>query len=166
MKYIKKFENKTIDEISSKLIESIERCDMELFLKCLDDEADVNYYRHKDDTFPLMATVSTERISKMLRDIRYQMAKLLLEKGADPNQKDINDFTSLTVASEPTPYDEIILLLLEYDADWYFKDHKGLDFLEILKTNNYFEIVDDIIEKFPEKYKEYLIKKDAEKYNL
>jgi ankyrin repeat protein len=161
MKYIKKFEN----NVNLDLIQSIRNNDFESFMNCINNGADVNYISVDKNTFPLMEIVAIDVRTKELKDIKYKMMKILLEMGANPNQVDNDDYTPLLIASEPEPYIDMIKLLIDYGADWNSK--RGVrDFISVLKNNNYDEYINEIIKKYPEKYKDYLFKKDVEKYNL
>jgi len=57
---------------------------------------------------------------------------------------------------------EIIRYLIKNGADWNLKNNKNKDFLNYLRP--YDKKI--IREEFPEKYKDYILKKDIEKYNL
>jgi hypothetical protein len=50
--------------------------------------------------------------------------------------------------------------LIEYGADWNLLNINNKDFLDNLSDPKL------IIEKYPEKYKNYLIKKEVQEYNL
>ena len=164
MKYLKRFEYVNHD-LNEKLIQSIEYNDFKSFMECINNDADVNYIYIDRDTFPLMEVVSTEVRTKELRDIRYNMMKVLLEKGANPNQSDDDGYTPLMIAAQPEPYIDMIELLIEYNADWNTK--RGVrDFIDVLTAYDNHEYVNRIIKKYPEKYQKYLMIKDSERYNL
>jgi ankyrin repeat protein len=57
---------------------------------------------------------------------------------------------------------EIVKLLIENDADWNIKNKDKKDFMYYLSDKE----KKKIIREYPEEYKEYLFKKDVEKYNL
>ena len=97
----------------------------------------------------------------------YSAVKLLIEKGADVNATDSygnNAIIFLTITEKiGNKIRECVDLLIEKDID-LTQSNKNTrrDVFSIggkLITNY-------IKEKYPEKYEEYLLKKDAEKYNL
>ena len=71
---------------------------------------------------------------------------------------------------------DMLCHIIDKGADWSIVNFDGKDFMDALYYNNsihpklqYSEkdnIINDIIKKYPEKYKEYLIKKDSNKYNI
>lgn len=91
----------------------------------------------------------------------FESTKVLINAGADINTQDGGDRTPLIYASLHNKLN-IVKLLIEAGSDWNIKDVSGENFLDCLNDWNR----DDIIYFYPEKYKEYLIKKDAKKYNL
>jgi len=92
-----------------------------------------------------------------------EIFKLLLKYGADVNIQNYFNRTALIYMSGNYIYNlTIIKLLIDAGADWNIKDDNGMDFLDYLKI----EQKEKIIKLYPEKYKEYLIRKNVEKYNL
>ena len=165
MKYIKKFENINNEDLNENLIQSIHDYNISNFNNCIENGADVNYYQTRLDSFPLLETVATDSKIEELRKIRYNMAKILLDHGANPDKVDMNDYTTLILATEPVAYFDIIKLLIEYNADWNIKKN-DIDFIDNLNNGGYNDFVDTLKKEYPEKYKKYLIKKEADKYNL
>ena len=96
---------------------------------------------------------------------REEMLKKLLKLGADPNyQCEDSGETALMIAAEANLLN-IITLLIESGADWNIKsntENRDRDFVYYLSN----DIKEIIIEQYPEKYKDYLMKNDADKYNL
>ena len=92
---------------------------------------------------------------------RVKIAEKLIELGADINQQTIDGKTALMFAAESNLHD-MIILLIESGAELYIKDDDGNDFFYYL-TEDEEEIV---TEDYPEECEEYLIKKNAEKFNL
>ena len=91
---------------------------------------------------------------------------------ADLDAQDSYGSTAL-IWSAYTHNFEITKLLIEYGADWNIEDkvtdtnyqnksYNGKDFLDYFKGGN----KTIVMNSYPDKYKEYLIKKDAGKYNL
>jgi len=110
--------------------------------------------------------------------VDFYSIKKLLEKGANPNIQNNDGNTALIYAyiiykyrlSNPTSDIEIdiedtlkvLIILITYGSDWNIKNKMGNDFLYYLDK----DIKDFIINMFPDKYKDYLIKKDMDKYNM
>lgn len=164
MKYIKKFENN--ENIDIELIKSIRDNDLDNVKYCIKNGANVNYYYKQYDTFPIMDVVGRSVESKELKNIKYEIMKLLLKSGANPDQKDSFNYTALIIAAEPEPYLNIIELLIKYNADWNLKDNHGNDFIDILNRSEYAYFVNVLAKKYPKKYDDYMIKKNTDKYNL
>jgi ankyrin repeat protein len=94
---------------------------------------------------------------------RIQIVKLLIRKGANVNDQEYRGQTPLMgVANYAFENLKLLELLIDAGADWNIVDNDGYDFMYRLSTENY----NNIVEKYPEKYKQYLIKKEANKYNL
>jgi hypothetical protein len=87
--------------------------------------------------------------------------KSLIKYGIDVNLRNTLGSSPLNMAID-TLNEDIALLLIDAGADWNIVDNEGLDFFDRLTTKSR----NIIIEKYPEKYKQYLIKKEANKYNL
>ena len=93
-----------------------------------------------------------------------EIIKLLVDAGIagiDVNIRNNNGKTALIFAAS-FAHINAVNSLIDGDADWNIKDKFGKDFLYYLHISNR----EFIINLYPEKYKEYLIKKDMEKYNL
>ena len=185
MKYIKKFENKKVEDI----FDAVMHHDIELVKKLINNGVDLNI-KDNDGYTPLMRSMfvieDSEKIIKLLIDAGANVnitddnngntalilwiksdwkntstnkIKLLINAGADVNIKNNYGNTALILASSRNQI-ENVKLLIEAGADWNLKNDEDSDFLDYLSNNNV------IIELYPDQYKEYLIKKDAEKYNL
>ena len=88
--------------------------------------------------------------------------KILIKAGANLNLTNNIKRTALFYAAF-YKYINIVDILIDAGADWNIKDDaNNEDFLEQLDK----EDIDIIIKKYPEKYKKYLIKKQADKFNL
>jgi len=106
----------------------------------------------------------------------YSGIKLLIDNGADVNIKNNkNDETALMYISLLPTYTlrkninnikRIIDLFIEADVDLNSKTLNDRDLFYILGYSSELELTKYIQEKYPEKYQEYLIKKDSNKYNL
>ena len=157
MRYIKKFEkldNNLIDYVRANNIKAIE--------ELINDGVNLNETDHKGDT-PLNWAAS------------YGLAhiiKLLIDGGADVNKQNNNGKTALIFAttfynknynSNLGSYMHLFKVLIDGGSNWNIKDKNGKDFFDYLLNDNARKV---IIELYPDKYEEYLIKKDAKKYNL
>jgi len=100
--------------------------------------------------------------------IHLEITKYLIGAGADVNIQN-NNGSGWTPLHYAAYWNEIRMmrLLIEAGADWNIKNENGKYFLDMLHNSN---TKKNIIELYPEKYKEYLIKKDiidnVKKYNL
>ena len=83
-----------------------------------------------------------------------------VKDGADINCKDRFGVTGIIYVANVNQMN-MVETLIDLGADWNIK-HQGKTFLDELNSKNR----EYIINKYPENYKEYLIKKEAEKYNL
>ena len=82
----------------------------------------------------------------------------LLELGADPNIPNGNGNTALILARDI----DMIKFLIDNDADWNMINNNGKDFVDLLNNDE-----KEIIKKeYPEKYQEYLKKKQMIKFNI
>ena len=84
-----------------------------------------------------------------------------IENGADVNYKSKCGENALILSSY-NGYLEIVKILIENGADWNIKSKYNKDFVDYLSNEN----KEIIIREYPEQYKEYLFKKEVEKYNL
>jgi ankyrin repeat protein len=144
--------NKDIDW-NNKLLNYSSNGNLKGVKKCLENGADVNC-EDNDGWTPLISSSNNGYL---------EIVKVLIENGADVNCKCKCKYgsTPLIWASR---YDnlEIVKLLIENGADWNMKDKDKKDFMNYLSKKN----KEIIIREYPEQYKEYLFKKDVEKYNL
>ena len=92
---------------------------------------------------------------------RYMDIRELINNGVNVNCQDGNGYTPLIWAADKGNMIAMIDLI-NTDADWTIKSNFGNDFIDSLNHIH----KEMIINKFPEKYQEYITKKDAEKYNL
>jgi ankyrin repeat protein len=112
-----------------------------------------------------------------INNINYDMVKLLINSGADVNvQTKANKNSPIIVAAKNYenihdvpivrfknyPEIKILELLTTSGAYWRHKNSIDVDFFYYLDKN----VKKYLIEKFPEKYNDYMISKNAEKYNL
>jgi ankyrin repeat protein len=90
-----------------------------------------------------------------------EIVKVLIENGAEINCKNNYGGTPLLWSSSNSHL-EIVKLLIENGADWNIKNKDKKDFMYYLSDKN----KEMMTREYPEEYKEYLFKKDVEKYNL
>jgi len=104
------------------------------------------------------------KLFNSIRDNLYNLSKDLINQGADVNTEFFG-FTSLLfyLCKYEFPEKNIIELLINNGAGLTVKNNLGRDIVDMLKIRNLFDF---FIEKYPDKYKEYIINKETEKYNL
>ena len=151
--------------LNIKLIEASENDDLKRVKHLLDSGADVNATNiFKQTALTAAASFSYWDIVKVLLErkanINFQngeygmsalmyasesgdeeIAKFLIERGADVNLKDNWDFTALMRASKGG-YDKIVRLLLKHGADPHAKNEDGDTALDLATRRNYQMIVD------------------------
>lgn len=158
MKYIKKFEVKKgvsyYDTLVDMLFDSIYFGNVKSVLDLIDEHPELINITNSsyDDDSPLLLAINRER---------FDIAKKLVELGADINHQNKEGETSLMIAGDVNSYD-VITMLINAGADWNIKDLDGDDFLHYLTE----EDEEKAIEDHPEEYQDYLLKKKEEKYNL
>jgi len=100
-----------------------------------------------------------------IRLFHLNIVEKLINSGANIFIKNNIGNTALILAAINENLDAINLLIVA-GADWHIKNMHNKDFFDYLNYESE-SYAKDIIVKYPEKYKEYLIKKEAEeKYNL
>jgi len=94
-------------------------------------------------------------------------ALYFIELGVDINYVDSNGITPLMMCVMFNKY-EIFKKLIDNDADWYIKDNEDEDFIDYLNYYNsdYKEKYYNLLKSHKDKYNEYLIKKQSEKFNI
>ena len=179
MKYIKTFESKNI-------VDYIENDNIEKVKKIIHSGFNLNLQYDLGDTALIIASYHNRiEIAKLLinagADVNIQnidgdtalteassqmhieIVKLLINAGAYLDIKNNNDITALIYATKAYGNNfEMCKLLIDAGADWNIKDAYNKDFLDWLRDKD----KKRIIELYPDKYDEYLMKKNAEKYNL
>jgi ankyrin repeat protein len=161
MKHIKLFERKEKDAVKDKLLDTIAFGNEREFNILL------NKRFYKDKSFGNLQTINfktDDNLTPLLCAIhhnRFNILKKLIDFGANVNYADDNGFTPLMGAATENNL-TYLQLLIDNGAKWNKKDLSNYDFFNYI-TDEYKKI---IIEDYPEKYKDYLMRKDAEKYNL
>ena len=165
MKYLKTFESITNQDADKQLAIAVHQNKIELVKKAL--EAGANPNTKDDGSNLIFIAVLNNNVS---------IVKELLKAGVNPNVQSRFGYTPLIDAArdrgirnkvrtgwEKDIYEENILEeLIKAGADWNLKNQDGEDFFDFL--SNYFR--QPLIDKYPEQYKEYMMKKDANKYNI
>jgi ankyrin repeat protein len=90
-----------------------------------------------------------------------EIVKTLIENGVDVNCKTNGGWTPLMFSSS-NGHLEIVKCLIENGVDWNIKNKDNKDFMYYLSDKE----KEMMIREYPEQYKEYLFKKEVEKYNL
>lgn len=89
---------------------------------------------------------------------------LLLKKGADINITNKMGFTPLMQSIFTERYN-MMHIIISRDADWNIKNSNGQDFIDLLLVYNNI-IHDGVILKYPDKYEQYIIKKEINKFKI
>lgn len=99
---------------------------------------------------------------RAIREHKNEILKELIDNISDINyQRPLDGLTFLMVAAiadNTVAFD----LLVKARADWNIEQMDGWNVLELIEPKEAKKIID----KYPEEYKLYLAKKDAQKYNL
>ena len=115
-------------------------------------------------TYEQINKVNSMDLIEAVESNNLKMVKELIKAGANLDILDNIGNTALILASYRNNI-KIAKELIKAGADWNLKDYDNdYYFLNYLVEED--EDKDKIIEEFPEEYENYLIKKDAEKYNL
>jgi len=157
MKYIKTFEQNL--DLNNELIDSCINNNIKKVESLIKQGADVNYI-NKDGFNSLIYSVNN-----------IDILKILIKNGADVNIQDTTNqgYTPLLLASSNRfmfPYIEnydTIKLLIDSGADWNVKGRiVKITFFDYLPT----EIKEKIKKDYPDKYEDYLLQQEAEKFNI
>jgi len=81
----------------------------------------------------------------------------LINAGANPDIQDYNGYTAIMIYRDQSIFD----LLIEI-SDWSIKDKEGNDILTLISTNKRKRL----IEKYPEKYREYMKAHNVKKFKI
>ena len=131
------FKTGTIDKKKALFYSVFRREQAYEFIKALIEYDDVNSYVNNNATLLMIVTYNRKPID---------MIQMLLEKGADPNKKDLSaEANSLITASVLNRFTgesyidpKVIQLLLDYNADITAKDAYGKSALDYMKENEEF----------------------------
>jgi len=162
MKYLKTFEHIS-EDIKDDFINKVSNDDSDSILKYIKKyKNEIVNFNYNGKFTPLMYAALYNS---------WKVATVLIQHGADMNQKDSMDETPLMIAcnqAERHNHMDVIDVLIKGGADWNItKDKRNSTtnkkyFLDFLNDH----LRNQIIKKYPEKYNDYLIKKDSSTYNL
>jgi ankyrin repeat protein len=152
MKYIRTYEYSNEEDYNDKFIEYIRFGNFYKAYDLLEKYPVDIEYESEDAWTPLRMAISKDRA---------EIVEKLIELGVDIERVDDEGCTPLMTAGAYNHRD-IIILLIEAGADWNAIDNRGYDSLDHM----YDELKKEIIEDYPERYEEYLFKKEAERFNL
>jgi len=99
-------------------------------------------------------------------DNKYYVAKNLLDSGFKVDSVAKTNNTPLLYAAYQGKWN-FVFLLLKYNPTWEIKDSSNTDFIDYINQwvgGN--KVLENIIKCYPERYQEYISKKEALKYNL
>lgn len=145
----KTFEGNLFDTIRSLSVANIK--------KMLDNGADVNV-RNKIGRTPLINSVCVQNTTQQKINA---VVRLLVDYGADLNSQCSNGDTALYKAAK---FNKILVVdeLTKLGAEWYILNENGEDFLDLLNK----KFARKLKKIYPEKYEDYLMKKEASNFNL
>jgi ankyrin repeat protein len=123
---------------------------------------DSRKYVNIDDRFVYGNTGGWTVLLVAVYNNQLSIVKRLIRKGAN---LDLQNSTGMSAMMYAANYGRTRILkeLIKAGADWNVENSFGVGFLNILKRT---DAEKDIINEFPEQYKNYLIKKQGNKYNL
>ena len=170
---IKKFK---IFENNQKLFD-----DLDFIIKNNNKEELLDYLKSGGD--PNLCNTNYKDISLLIDAIysfNIDMVEILIAYGADVNFHKYQTTPLITASflTQEQPYInsdimKILCLIIEAGADWNQTVYEAyaneyVDFLFYLKNDeeNYFELYNYIIKKYPDKFKKYLTLKKAQDFNI
>ena len=170
MKYIKTFENTNIDLnyiLNDELYSSSDAIELLLKVKnainnnCIIDNLDTNWCNRTPLIKCAILSCKIQHIYPKYLDIYKRISNELIDAGANIDHLDQVGRSALIWAANRDNIN-VVNLLIEKGANWNIIDIYGYDFFAYLSE---FESI-NIKNNYPEKYSEYLIKKEADKFNL
>jgi len=156
MKHLKIYENKSHMTIYDYMCDG----NCRQIKKLINNGEDINKVDDNGQA-PLHYACDFSTVSNVSEKENYDIVKLLIDSGANLNVKDYSDVTPLMFVMDMYKID-IAILLTKNGADWKYRDKNGDD----LFSNAPSDIKETLILEFPDKYDEYLIWLESEKYNL
>lgn len=164
MKYIKTFDSiDNIDKLNTSLIiYSSNKSSLNIFRELLNKGADPNCVDSRG--YP--------PIFKTINKYWYSGTELLIKYGADVNKKSPDGLTSFLYLSyhakgysymkHKKAIDNIVKLLIDNGANIYDKNN-NLEYFDDLTCKDFVEYIKNT---YPEKYNDFIMRKESEKYNL
>jgi len=146
MKYIKMYEIKSLEKRTDIFADAVKNDKKALINKMIDNDINQN-----EGEFILIAVIYNDE----------KILKKLIKKGVDLNALTQAGYSPL-IFTAIQGFHSCMNTLIEAGADWNIIDDSGHDFLRYLPSY----LRNKTIEKYPEQYKEYLFRKESEKYNL
>jgi ankyrin repeat protein len=161
MKYIKKYENKLyFDDFAKEIVNATANDNAKKLKQLIKKHEDYNIDFSYNQGFTPLLYAALYNSNNTL--------KVLVNYGANVNKQNDKGDTPIILASSPFIKSElekslkIIKILIKAGADLNIKNNNNKDLFDIADNN----IKEFIKLKYPKKYQEYLMKKNAEKYNL
>lgn len=120
----------------------------------IDSGADINLHNNGNET-PLTIAVRSNKLS---------IVSKLIDSGADLNHQNNDGETALIICSTYTDqkHIEVLKKLIDAGADWNITDDYENTFLSYLLSN----VRNEILKIYSEKYENYLIIKQTNKFNI
>jgi len=163
MKHIKTYTQKELDDNLLKY--SAKQASLQKVRELITDGANVNCFDRIRYNTPLI---------NASQQLNYSTIKLLIENGADINLVNKNNKNCIFYIVNQNTYtytkyknkiNNIIDLLISSGINLNNKNKSDVDIFDNIQESNPF-ILQYIIDNYPEEYKEYLMKKTANKFNL
>jgi len=168
-KYIEKSNNyiekyNSLDELLNRIKSSIEALSPLDYIFILIKE----YINNDGEPDKITEQGRTATIIQLLIEIEEkdvsEIIKYLIDNGADPNFINILDFNYLELCVDAGRF-ELLDVFTDAGTDWDYVDPDGNEFLRYLKEKNIKEYK-RIINKYPEKAKNFLKKQKTQDFNL
>jgi len=116
----------------------------------------IKTYENRISLINLVAQIKTQN---------YKFVDDVLSKGVDVNST-IGSSISYPLIMVVKDIG-MLELLTKHGADWYKLNHNGMDFIDNLETRHKNEVLLKYVKwKYPDRYKEHIIRKNARDYNL
>lgn len=162
IKKFKLFENTT--SLQSKIIRCLnddDDFDFELFKLLVKDNLNIKIYFHGNA--PLINYTINTIFNNNYK--LYQIVEYLINEGVDLELTDSGGHTALTKAADKFYYNKLIKLLIQSGSKWLTR-YK--DFYEILTVskNNHDLAKKTIRENYPTEYKQYMLQKRQQEFNI
>jgi ankyrin repeat protein len=152
MKYIKTYENNNLED---HLINSIKSGRLYKVKELIEKKGVDKNFKDRNSSTPLMLAIILEK-----KDI----VKYLLSINVDLNIQDYRGNTALMLAAMHSLQNfDSLCDLIDAGADWFLENKSKENFLDFMLFKH---LKDRLINKYPDKYENYLLKKEADKYNL